>query len=504
MARRISASRPLAAALALCLAAPPGFAQPAEQQLRITGTVTNVRESASPSARVLFQLKAGDVVRLLATTGSWYRIESGGKQGYVLARLAEIVPAPPPPPAAAGPASTPPPPTGPAPTASGPAPAVASLTIDHKDVGCVVAGEYPKLDACFVPADALGKAEVHFRAAETDPWYAVALSADGPCHSAFLPKPNRDTAGFDYYIDAIDRSVAERFSPAGGPASPQHVTVVKDEKDCGAVARIARSVGKLAKPIVVAIVRDPAGNAVVGAVAEALAAKALLVGFSQQGVALATGAAASASTAGASTAAAGGGGGGAAGGIGATTIAIGAGAAAAAVAVAVAAGGGGDSGSSSGGGGGGGGGGSTPTPTPTPAPTPTLTGTFVGPYVSEGSGSGFGVTVTGRCSSTATLNVQQQGSTATGNIRFTAWTCQTSVPGFPITDFVPPANEPEPVTFNVTGNTISVEAPSAEGCPPSRLTGTFTANQVTLNGDFSCTIEGVRVTATSSFNGTRQ
>ena len=54
MARRVCVPRPIAAALVLCLAAPPGFTQTAEQQLRITGSVTNVRENASPTARVLY------------------------------------------------------------------------------------------------------------------------------------------------------------------------------------------------------------------------------------------------------------------------------------------------------------------------------------------------------------------------------------------------------------------------------------------------------------------
>jgi len=150
MARYLGASRPVAVTLVLSLLGAPALAQVPEQHVRITGSVTNVREGASPAARVLFQLKAGDVARLIATSGAWYRIESDGRQGYVLARL----------------------------------------------VGCVVAGEYPKLDACFVPADTLARAEVHFRAADADPWYAVPLSADGPCHSAFLPKPDRDTPEF--------------------------------------------------------------------------------------------------------------------------------------------------------------------------------------------------------------------------------------------------------------------------------------------------------------------
>jgi hypothetical protein len=495
MARCRGASRPVAVALVLSLLAAPAPAQAPDQYLRVTGSVTNVRESASPTARVLFQLQAGDVVRLLAASGAWYRIESNGREGYLLARLAEVT---------AAPAAPPPPP--PAPPSAPPAEATpsatdAGLTIDHKDVGCVVSGEYPKLDACFVPPDALGRAEVHFRAADTDPWYAVPLSPDGPCHSAFLPKPNRETAEFQYYIDAIDRAVAERFSPPAGPAGPQRVRVVRSERDCGAVARVARSVARVAKPIVVAVTRDPAGTAVAGAVAEALAAKALLAGFSQEAVALATGAAGAAGSSATASTAATGGGGGTGGGIAGSTIAIAGGAAAAAVVLAATAlGGGSDNGNSGGGGGGTGG---APAPTPTPTPQPTVTGTWSGPYVSEGSGSGFGFSGNGRCTSTATMTLQQQGSAAAGTIRFGAWSCQNSL-NFDLDDFLIPPGETSSFTATISGTTMTVQAPSIQGCPPAALAGPFTATTLTLNGNFDCTVEGIRITATSMFTATKQ
>src|SRR5437667_382395 len=72
------------------------------------------------------------------------------------------------------------------------------VAIDHKEVGCVVANQYPKLDACLVPDARVGRAQIHFRALSTDPWYAVELKPDGPCFSAFLPKPQATTPQIEY------------------------------------------------------------------------------------------------------------------------------------------------------------------------------------------------------------------------------------------------------------------------------------------------------------------
>jgi hypothetical protein len=43
------------------------------------------------------------------------------------------------------------------------------LGIDHRKVGCIVAGKYPKLNACFAPASRLARARVYFRVADGAP-----------------------------------------------------------------------------------------------------------------------------------------------------------------------------------------------------------------------------------------------------------------------------------------------------------------------------------------------
>jgi hypothetical protein len=59
-----------------------------------------------------------------------------------------------------------------APLARAQAPAAASgVEIDHKAVGCIVVGKYPKMNACFTPAAQLARGRVYFRPEGTPSWY---------------------------------------------------------------------------------------------------------------------------------------------------------------------------------------------------------------------------------------------------------------------------------------------------------------------------------------------
>src|SRR5207247_4663907 len=61
------------------------------------------------------------------------------------------------------------------------------VNIDHKPVGCIVVGKYPKMNACFTPACTLARARVYFRPVEGPPnWYYVNMKSDAPCHAGFL------------------------------------------------------------------------------------------------------------------------------------------------------------------------------------------------------------------------------------------------------------------------------------------------------------------------------
>jgi len=300
----------------------PALAAGAED-VRIRAAVANVRAEASTQGKVLFQVKAGDVLRLIDVAGVWLHVETAdGRRGYVSKALAEVIPSGPPARPAA-PAAAAAPPTG------------GTLAIDHKDVGCVVGDRYPRLDACFQPAGELGNAKVNFRAGDKGPWYAVDLMPEGACHIAYLPKPLETTTEIQYYVAAVDKSFNQRQQPETAPDVAYRARVVRKQGDCERLKRVAASVAKVAKPIVVAAARTGAGApAILGA---------LLVGFSQEGVILASAAAVGAAGAGGAAAVgAGAGTAGSGGGISTSTLAIAGGAVAAGALVAVAAGGGGD------------------------------------------------------------------------------------------------------------------------------------------------------------------
>ena len=59
--------------------------------------------------------------------------------------------------------------------------AAQGVEIDHKAVGCIVAGKFPRMNACFTPAASLARARVYFRPEGTPSWYYVDMKSDAPC-----------------------------------------------------------------------------------------------------------------------------------------------------------------------------------------------------------------------------------------------------------------------------------------------------------------------------------
>jgi hypothetical protein len=162
----------------------------------------------------------------------------------------------------------------------------ASLDIQHKPVSCIVAGLFPRLDACFLPQGELSRARVHFRAEGTPHWYFVDMAAAGECRSVLLPKPLPSTHAIDYYVTALGRGFEETRTSDYTPR------VVPREGDCDRNLLVAAGVGT--------------GTVLLGAVA---GAAAIPPGFAPEGIVAAPPAPTSA-------AAHGGGGGGGGGGAG--------------------------------------------------------------------------------------------------------------------------------------------------------------------------------------------
>jgi hypothetical protein len=112
----------------------------------------------------------------------------------------------------------------------GPADALAQgVTIDHQEIGCIVAGKYPKMNACFAPASMVKKARVYFRPEILSTWYYVEMASDAPCFSAALLKPSKaliDKRIF-YYVgcpprasSAVPGSRRESWQAASPPPPP--------------------------------------------------------------------------------------------------------------------------------------------------------------------------------------------------------------------------------------------------------------------------------------------
>jgi hypothetical protein len=85
------------------------------------------------------------------------------------------------------------------------------LGIEHDGVDCIVAGKFPRMNACFQPASALATARVYFRVEGTEDWYYVEMGPEAPCYSGYLPKPGKQLIDkkLEYYVQATGKQYAE-------------------------------------------------------------------------------------------------------------------------------------------------------------------------------------------------------------------------------------------------------------------------------------------------------
>jgi hypothetical protein len=91
---------------------------------------------------------------------------------------------------------------------------LAQSQIQHDPIGCIVAGKFPKIDACF-PGAEVARARVYFQKLGGAHWYWVDFkpsevpSAGEGCYSAFLPRPTKAIAKMAYYVELADKSFQE-------------------------------------------------------------------------------------------------------------------------------------------------------------------------------------------------------------------------------------------------------------------------------------------------------
>jgi len=103
-----------------------------------------------------------------------------------------------------------------------------AVAIDHKAVGCIVVGKYPKMNACFTPAAELARSRVYFRPEGVPSWYYVEMKSDQPCFTGTLPRPGKKLVGkkIEYYVEAQNKA----FEPAR--TAEFDPIVVKSAQEC--------------------------------------------------------------------------------------------------------------------------------------------------------------------------------------------------------------------------------------------------------------------------------
>jgi PKD domain-containing protein len=102
------------------------------------------------------------------------------------------------------------------------------IEIDHKAVGCIVVGKYPKMNACFTPAASLAQSRVYFRPEGTPSWYYVNMKSDQPCLTGILPKPSKKLVGkhVEYYLEAQNKTFVPSRTAEYAPI------VVRSAQEC--------------------------------------------------------------------------------------------------------------------------------------------------------------------------------------------------------------------------------------------------------------------------------
>jgi hypothetical protein len=233
-----------------------------------SGAITRTKSDAKGNYRV--QVGAGDYVLTsvsLAGLGvgrapTRIRVEAGkvALASLDLTKLAMVWQDPPPPVPAGGQEpeqTTPPAPSGP----------ITAGNITHDPVGCLIAGQFPLIEATIEPSASVARARVYFKSALGSAYYFVEMTLVDGKFVGKLPKPKVEASPITYYIQATTTEFGESQTPE---ISAQ---VVADESECPQGLKVA--------PI------GPAGAVTV--FSASTAAVAVPVGFAAGGLAVAGG-----------------------------------------------------------------------------------------------------------------------------------------------------------------------------------------------------------------------
>ena len=80
---------------------------------------------------------------------------------------------------------------------------VTATTIIHDPIGCMIAGQFPLVNARIEPTASVARARVYFKSAQSPNWYYVeAVAVEGLGFSGKLPRPKLEASPVTYYIQA--------------------------------------------------------------------------------------------------------------------------------------------------------------------------------------------------------------------------------------------------------------------------------------------------------------
>ena len=108
-----------------------------------------------------------------------------------------------------------------------------STEIVHDPIGCLVAGQFPLVDAQINPAASVARARVYFKAAGSEDWYYVEMT---PAEAGFvgkLPRPKIEASPITYYVQATTTEFGENKT------AEIEAIVVAEAKDCPGDKKVA-------------------------------------------------------------------------------------------------------------------------------------------------------------------------------------------------------------------------------------------------------------------------
>jgi hypothetical protein len=83
-----------------------------------------------------------------------------------------------------------------------PAEPVTATTILHDPIGCMIAGQFPLVNARIEPAASVARARVYFKSAQSPNWYYVEATPFEGGFSGKLPRPKLEASPVTYYVQA--------------------------------------------------------------------------------------------------------------------------------------------------------------------------------------------------------------------------------------------------------------------------------------------------------------